>query len=213
MHVKSIRVAVAAAALAVVMTACSSPMEAGSAAVVGNERISASDLTRNVQEYEAALRKAGVQPDQMGLPGSVPEVVLYQLANVKQAEQLVRKAGVRVSEGEVDQAIDAAQQQGATLDQNMLSRGMAPSLGRDYMRISVGIQKLLQQYGGGTDEAAQQRGNERLQKEAATISISFNPRYGKINQQRTEENQALFVDAGRFGKAAEPAQPQQQPQG
>ncbi|MFI6788709.1 hypothetical protein ACIBG4_15400 [Nonomuraea sp. NPDC050383] len=201
---KSIRMAVAAAAAGaslVALTACSAPMEAGAAAVVGNERISAGDLKRNVKEYDAALARTGLSAQSLGIPGSTTEVVLYQLANIEQAEQLVQKGKVNVTEGEVDRAITGATQQGGSFEQYMVSQGMAPSMGRRFMRISVGLQKLLSQYGGGTDQAAQQRGSERIQKEAATIPITYSPRYGVLNAQRSQENPALFVDGGRFGKA------------
>lgn len=209
---KSIRVAVAAAAVGLALTACSSPVEAGAAAVVGKERISANELSTNVKEYEAALAKAKVTPQQLGFPGSISQIVLFQLAQISQYEQLVASAGVQVSEGEIDQFIAASTQdpQKGTLEQQMLGSGIAPSKARDYMRISVGLQKLLQQYGGGNDEAAQQRGNQKLAEAAQAIPITYSPRYGAINQQRSEQSPQLFVDPGRFGKvpAPEAAQPQ-----
>ncbi|MCP2348345.1 SurA N-terminal domain-containing protein [Nonomuraea roseoviolacea] len=210
---KSIRMAVAAAAAGaslVALTACSAPVEAGAAAVVGNERISAGDLKRNVKEYDAALTKTGLTTQALGIPGSTTEVVLYQLANIAQAEQLVRKAKVNVTDAEVDQAIGAATQQGGSFEQYMVSQGMAPSNGRRFMRVSVGLQKLMAQYGGGTDQAAQQRGSERIQKEAAAIKITYSPRYGVVNAQRSQTSPGLFADAGRFGKAATQNATQQQ---
>jgi hypothetical protein len=211
MHVKSIRVAVAAGVVGLAaLTACSSPMEAGAAAVVGSERISADELNRNVKEFQAALVKENVTPDQLQFPGTVPQILLFQLANLKQADQVVRKSGIQVSEGEIDQAVAAAAQQGGSLQQQMMAQGVAPSNARSYMRTSIGFQKLVAQYGGGTDEAATERGRQKVQEQLTPII--FSPRYGTMNPARSESSPNLYVDANRFGKttAVQPApQPQQ----
>lgn len=211
-HVKSIRVAAAAAAVGFALTACSSPVEAGAAAVVGKERIAASELNANVKEFETALQKAKITPEQLKFPGSVTQVVLYQMAQVKQYEQVLRQASVTVSEGEIDQAITASTQdpQAGPLEQQMLGRGIAPSHSREFMKITIGLQKLLAQYGGGgTDQAAQQKAGLKLQEVANTIPITYSPRYGPLST--SQESQTLFSPSTRFGTAAET--PVQQPQG
>lgn len=208
---KSIRVAAAAAAVGLALTACSSPVEAGAAAVVGKQRIAANELNANIKEYEAALQKAKITPEQLQFPGSISQVVLYQMAHINQAKQLVVNAGVQVSEGEIDQFIAASTKEKGPLEQQMLSSGIAPSMGREYTRISIGIQKALSQLGGGTDQAAQQLGNQKLQEAAAAIPITYSPRYGKVNEQLSQENPKLFIDTGRFGTA--PAPTQAPPQG
>lgn len=205
----------AAAAVGLALTACSSPVEAGAAAVVGKERISADELNANVKEYEAALEKAKVTPEQLGFPGSISQIVLFQLANINQYKQVLQNAGVQVSEGEIDQFIAASTQdpQKGTLEQQMLGSGIAPSKARDYMRISVGLQKVIQQLGGGTDQAAQQRGSQKVQEATKAVPITYSPRYGAINPQRSQENPQLFVDTGRFGKLTATPPPAAQPQG
>jgi hypothetical protein len=194
--VKLIRVAVAAVAVGITLTACSSPMEAGAAAVVGDQRISADDLTRNVVAYEAALKKANITPEQLGVP--ITQFVLFRLANQSRLQQLADKHGVQVSDAEIDTALkDPGQQQ--TPEINLLSKGVSPSDPRGYLRAEVGVNKLAAQFGNN------QQAQTELTKELNAIPLKYSPRYGTFNQ-------SAFVDGDRFGKAAAAPQPQQQPQ-
>ncbi|SEG99094.1 peptidyl-prolyl cis-trans isomerase SurA [Nonomuraea solani] len=198
---KSIRVAAAAGAVAIALTACSSPMQAGAAAVVGNERISTDKLNTDTRSYLAALKRAQLDESQLGVPAS--HVVLQRLVNVSASRQLLARHNVQVSEAEVDAALkDPGQFQSPEI--NLLANGVAPADARDYGRAMVGLAKLQQQFGG-------EAGTQRLTQEFASFKPIFNPRYGNLNPQRSQENPGLFLDAGRFGKATAP-QAQQQPQ-
>ncbi|MEU4722524.1 SurA N-terminal domain-containing protein [Nonomuraea dietziae] len=194
---KSIRMAVAVAALGVAVSACSSPVQAGSAAVVGNERISASDLNTNVKQLEGALAKAQIPQSQLGLP--VTQYALLQMVNVAQFRQLASKAGTKVTDGEIDQLI-ASQGGLAALEKQTLAQGVPPAYTREWLGTSIAINKMMQQYGGGTDEAARQRGQQKLIEQAAAIKVTYSPRYGTFDPQKG------FVDAGRFGKPTTAAQ-------
>ncbi|GAA2807526.1 hypothetical protein GCM10020219_094200 [Nonomuraea dietziae] len=144
--------AVAVAALGVAVSACSSPVQAGSAAVVGNERISASDLNTNVKQLESALAKAQIPQSQLGLP--VTQYALLQMVNVVQFRQLASKAGAKVTDGEIDQLI-ASQGGLAALEKQTLAQGVPPAYTREWLGTSIAINKMMQQYGGGTDEGRQ----------------------------------------------------------
>jgi peptidyl-prolyl cis-trans isomerase SurA len=189
--------AVAVAALGVAVSACSSPVQAGSAAVVGNERISASDLNTNVKQLESALAKAQIPQSQLGLP--VTQYALLQMVNVVQFRQLASKAGAKVTDGEIDQLI-ASQGGLAALEKQTLAQGVPPAYTREWLGTSIAINKMMQQYGGGTDEAARQRGQQKLIEQAAAIKVTYSPRYGTFDPQKG------FVDAGRFGKPTSAAQ-------
>ncbi|MFG1703850.1 SurA N-terminal domain-containing protein [Nonomuraea sp. M3C6] len=202
---KSIRVAVAVAAAGIALTACSSPMHAGAAAVVGNERISTGQLDKDTQDYLAALKRAKLDESALGgVPAS--QVVLQRLVNVSASRQLISRYNVQVSQTEIDAALKSPGQY-ETPEINLLANGVSPLDAADYGRAVVGLTKLQQQFGG-------QSGQERLVKELSAIRPIFNPRYGELNPARSQENPALFVDTGRFGKLTAPqTQPQQQPQG
>ncbi|MGR6914512.1 SurA N-terminal domain-containing protein [[Actinomadura] parvosata] len=196
---KSIRVAVAAAAVVAALTACSSPMQAGAAAVVGNERISMSKLNADTQAYLAALKKAQLDESALGVPAN--QAVLQRLVNVSVSNQLLDRHNVQVTETEIDNALkDPGQFQSPEI--NLLANGVAPSDARAYARAMVGLTKLQQQFGG-------QAGQEKLIQEFSSIKPIFNPRFGQLNGQRSQENPALFVDTGRFGKLTLQAQPAQ----
>ncbi|MFI6904016.1 SurA N-terminal domain-containing protein [Nonomuraea sp. NPDC050394] len=206
---KSIRVAVAAAAVGVALTACSSPVEAGAAAVVGGERIAAKDLNSEVQQYEKALTAARLDASALQVP--LNQFVLFRMTNEVVYRQLAQRYKVQVSESEIDTALkDPGQQQ--TPAMNLLSKGVPPGDARDYLRGELSIQKILQQLGG----AQNQQAIEKLRSEFTTVKVTYSPRYGQLNTQPTQENPSMFVDTGRFGKLTptqQPQQQQQQPQG
>jgi hypothetical protein len=189
---------VAAVAVGLALTACSSPMSAGAAAVVGSERISAGDLSKNVQEYQAALKKANVTSEQLGVP--VTQFVLYRMANESAFKQLAAKHNVQVSEGEIDTALkDPGQYQSP--DINLIAKGVSPGNARDYLRAELGAIKVRNQLGGAEDQAAQ----AKFVKELSGIKPIYSPRYGQFTQQG-------FVDPGRFGKNTLQEQQQRQAQ-
>ncbi|WP_084773573.1 SurA N-terminal domain-containing protein [Nonomuraea candida] len=197
---KSIRVAAVAAAGVVALTACSSPMQAGAAAVVGSERISVSRLTEDTQEYLAALKRANLDESALGVPAN--QAVLRRLVDESISRQLMVRHKVQVSETEIDTALKNPGQFESP-EINLLANGVNPADARSYVRAMVGLTKLQQQFGG-------EAGQQRLIQEYTSIKPIFNPRYGVLNPQRSQENPALFVDTGRFGKLTQQAQPQQQ---
>ncbi|MFC4122208.1 SurA N-terminal domain-containing protein [Nonomuraea zeae] len=202
---KSIRVAVAAAAVGLALTACSSPMQAGAAAVVGNERISTSKLTKDAEAYRGALKSAKLDETALGVP--VDQYVLRRLVDMSVSKQLIQRHNIQVSEAEIDAKLkEPGEYQSPEI--NLLALGVAPTYAREYGRVSAGLAKLQQQVG--------ESGVQKLAQEYTSIKAVYSPRFGVLNSQPSQENPSLFVDAGRFGKVttqqAEQA-PQQQPQG
>ncbi|MDA0634476.1 SurA N-terminal domain-containing protein [Nonomuraea sp. MCN248] len=196
---KSIRVAVAAAAAGVSflgLTACSSPVEAGAAAVVGDQRISSRELAENVREFEAALKKANIEPEQLGVP--ITQFVLFRMTNQLRYQQVADKHGVTVSETEVDTALkDPGQYQDPQM--NLLSKGVSPADARDYVRAEVGATKVIDKFGGRENQQAAMK----WQEEYNAVKTVFSPRYGTFQPDRG------FVDPGRFGKPVQAEQEQQ----
>lgn len=192
----------AAAAVGIALTACSSPMQAGAAAVVGKERISTGQLNRDAEAYKAALKQNKLDETALGVP--VTQYVLQRLADISAARQLMARNNVQVTDKEIDAKLqDPGQYQSPQI--NLLALGVAPSYARDYARTAVGMAKLQQQAG--------QAGLDKLRQDFASIKTTFNPRFGVVNTNPSQENPSLFVDAGRFGKATSQQAQQQQPQG
>ncbi|MFI6500437.1 SurA N-terminal domain-containing protein [Nonomuraea typhae] len=204
---KSIRVALAAAAAGVALTACANPIEAGAAAIVGNERIAAKDLNAEVKQYEQALTAARLDATALQVPLS--QFVLYRMTNESVYRQLAAKHGVQVNESEIDAALkDPGQQQSPEI--NLLAKGVPPGDARDYLRGELSIRKIVDKLGGPQNQQAL----DALRKDFEAVKVTYSPRYGKVNTQPTQENPSMFLDTGRFGKLTPTQQPQaQQPQG
>ncbi|GAA3126352.1 SurA N-terminal domain-containing protein [Planomonospora alba] len=193
------RVILAAVAAGAALTACS-PAQAGAVAIVGGERISAGELDAGVKEFEAARARTG--GDTSGLRGSVPQAVLSNLISIEQVGQLSERNGVTVTESEIDGFLAQYRSQAGqqvTDEQIAVSVGAPPSKLRDLVRITLAEQKLLQRFGAGQDDASRQAASQKLAKEAETIKIVRNPRYGVVNPQ-AQSGADYYVDAGRFGR-------------
>ncbi|GIH25392.1 lipoprotein [Acrocarpospora phusangensis] len=195
---KAQRVLLAMVVAAATLTACG-PLQVGAAATVGDQRITSEQLDSGVRDFQAAMTAAKIPADQVQLPGSVPQAVLLQLANINQFTQVAVNNGVIISEGDIDTFI--AQQGGkAAVDQALLGRGVPPSLVRDWLRASIGAQQMITKLGGGSDEAATAAGQQKLAVEAEKIPVKFNPRYGTFDPTQG------WIASTRFGTGA-PAVP------
>ncbi|WP_176728613.1 SurA N-terminal domain-containing protein [Planobispora rosea] len=191
-----VRVTLAVVAAGVALTACS-PSQAGAAAIVGDQRISVSELSADAKEYEAAMDKAGISAAQLQLPGSVPQALLESKVFISQLNQLGARNGITVTPAEIEALLAQAlqQQQGMTLDQLAVSATVAPSELRELVRASVIQQKLMAKFGAGQDQASQQAANQKLAQEAQkAVPVTRSPRYGEPNPQG-----GGLVESNRFG--------------
>lgn len=193
---KSPRVLLATAAAVVALTACS-PMEAGAAAIVGDKRISASELSRVVADYDRELKAAGIDFDQWRMERrishSMTQLVLSQLVYAERIKQIGEKHGVTVSEGELSAAVDEVvkNNRGIPFDTVVLNAGLPKAEGLELLRATLIQQKLGTRF-GATDD---QRLNEILSREIAAIPVKFHPRYGAY-----VASNGNFTDNERFGK-------------
>ncbi|WP_189235590.1 SurA N-terminal domain-containing protein [Planomonospora parontospora] len=197
-----VRVILAAVAVGATLTACS-PAQVGAAAVVGDQRISSSELEADVKEYEAAVVASGLNKSQLQLRGSVPQAVLTNVIAIEQLDQLGARKGVTVTEAEVDAFLNQIATQGGQTqrmpdEQIAVNVGVPPSKLRDLVRITLVERKLLAGLGAGQDEASQKAASQKLAQEAATIEVVRSPRYGVANPQ-SQGGADSYVDAGRFG--------------
>lgn len=190
-----LKLAAVAVAAGLALTACSGPIQAGSAATVGDHRITTATLDENVTEFQKALESAKIAPDQLQqLPGTVTQAVLLQLVNVSQFSQLERQNGITVSDGEVD-AFYASNNGQAAVDQILLQRGVSPLLARDWLKVSIGSEKLAAKLGGGTGEQQMAAGQQKINELAGKIPVTFSPRYGKFDPSQG------WLPSDRFGTA------------
>ncbi|MBG0826282.1 SurA N-terminal domain-containing protein [Planomonospora sp. ID67723] len=197
-----VRVILAVVAAGAALTACS-PSQAGAAAIVGDRRISTSELNADVREYEKAMSEAGVSRGQLRLPGSIPQAVLGNKIFISQIDQIGARSGITVTAAEVEALIAQVlqQQQGATVDQLALNNAVPPSELNALVRASLIQQKLMAKYGAGQDEASQQAAGQKLAAEVQKIApVTRSPRYGEANPQaQAQDGSDSFIESDRFG--------------
>ncbi len=190
-----VRVAVALAGAGIAVTACGGPVQAGSAAIVGKERITSSELNDEVRALRADLAANKIPEDQLQLSFSLPQTVLLNMTTSRQFRELGRSKGVAVTDREVD---DVATAQGGwdQFNKVLLANGIPLDEGRDFIRAVVIRNKLAQQSGAGQDQASQQAALQKIVQEAdSAVPVKYSPRYGKFDPQQG------FVADDRFGSA------------
>ncbi|MEU6718582.1 hypothetical protein ABZ897_44565 [Nonomuraea sp. NPDC046802] len=166
---KSIRVAVAAAAAGIALTACSSPTQAGAAAVVGNERISMSKVSEETEAFKAALKKLKLPENALGVP--ISHAVLERLLNVSALQQVMARHNTQVSETEIDAALRSSGEYQSP-EINLLVNYVVPTDARDYGRAMAGQAKLMSQLG-----------EQGLTQELGSIKPVISPRFGAFQSQ------------------------------
>lgn len=192
----TVSAAVVAAALAV--TACSSsPVKFGSAAIVGDQRITLATLDTEVNNLSQAVEryKSTVQLSQQ----QQTQQTLTWLVRFKVNEELARRAGITVSTAQAQQALATiyaaaksnAESQGIpnpSLDLILAANGIPPNLAEEVGRYQAIDDQFAKQANGGqepTSTSAQTATTAKLTKarcEAAkSLNIQVNPQFGQLN--------------------------------
>jgi hypothetical protein len=191
-------VSVTAVALASLALAGCGPVRLGAAAIVGDQRISAATLTRQVNNLDTAYRasKSGIR---LQFPQSqMPQVVLSWLVRFQIGEQLGAQHHVTVSQGETQRALAAitaqAQQGGAgkaRLADLAVANGLPPDLLNELGRYQAIQNAVVRQLDGGTlptSQAALQGLSQALNRQqclaAKSLRITINPQYGRMDYRR-----------------------------
>ncbi len=185
-----LRVLLAVAAAAAALTACS-PLHAGAAAIVGDQRIATSELNDDVTAVKSEMKAAGIDEAQLQLPTSLRQRVLWNLVFIEQYAQIGAERGVTATDDEVDEMIKNFEQRAGgniPFDKLALLNGLAKEHSRDYVRSAVIQSKLAKQLGATTQA-------ELDQKLGPDPAIKYNPRYG------TPDGQGGFTVLDRFGTA------------
>jgi hypothetical protein len=188
-----------------VVTACS-PVKVGSAAIVGNQRITiatldteVTNLSQTVKLYPGTVQLTQVQQTQQ---------TLTWLIRFKIDEELARQAGITISTAQAQSALAAiysqtkanAKAQGITnvpLDLFLAANGIPPNLHNEVGRYQAIDNQFLQQANGGTtptSTSAQSATAAKLTKArclaAKSLNIKVNPQFGQLNY-----NQVAVVTA------------------
>lgn len=177
-----------AVAGAVVVTGCGQ-VQAGAAAVYGNQRITSgklaaevANLTTGYQEYKGKVQIGYARSD-------MPRQVLTWMLRFATAEQIAKRRGIVVTPAQAQKelAIEAARtkQSGDTLAEAAVANGLPPDLLPELGRWFVIQLRLQNQLDGGkapTSTAASQALSKRLAHvqclAAKSLNIKVNPQYG-----------------------------------
>ncbi|GHI90579.1 MULTISPECIES: SurA N-terminal domain-containing protein [Streptomyces] len=179
----------AIAAAAPLLTACGNDAHPGAAAVVGDQRITVSQLENRVDEVREAQRAAvpddGQYQQVVARSGALTRDTLHGMVLDRVLHSAAADAHVSVSRKEVqamrgdleDQAGGAEQLETVWLQQY----GVAPGRLDDNLRVQLEAQKLAESL--GTDTSRPEFW-QALSKASDKLDIDLNPRYGAWDVQK-----------------------------
>ncbi|GHH08233.1 SurA N-terminal domain-containing protein [Streptomyces lanatus] len=185
----------AAIAAAPLLTACGNDAHPGAAAVVGDQRITVSQLENRVSEVREAQRAA--VPDEaayaqvIAKSGSLPRDVLHNMVLDEVLHQAARDEGVTVTRKELqsmrggleDQVGGAKALEAAWLQQY----GVPPQRLDENLRVQLEAQKLATALGTDTGKPAFWNAMAAASKK---LDIDLNPRYGSWDVQKSSRTDA-----------------------
>ena len=180
------------------VTGCAvTPVKMGSAAIVGNERISIATLGTEVGNLNQAAKK---YPGVVNLtPTQETQATLTWLIRYQVTEELARQAGITVSSAQAQKALEnavasaeaSAEQQGLTnVSQTLIlaASGVPPSTAAELGRYEAISGEYLKIANGGTaptsSSAQTAAGNKLNQAEcraAKSLNIQVNPQFGQLD--------------------------------
>lgn len=180
----------AIAAAAPLLAACGNDAHPGAAAVVGDQRITVSQLENRVDEVRAAQRAAVPDDTQyqqvVAQTGTLTRDTLHGMVLDQVLHRAAQDAGVTVARKEV-QAMRAGLEEQAggpkQLETAWLQQyGVAPGRLDDNLRLQLEAQKLAESL--GTDTSRPEFW-QALSKASAKLDVDLNPRYGAWDVQKS----------------------------
>ncbi|WAZ22228.1 SurA N-terminal domain-containing protein [Streptomyces cinnabarinus] len=173
----------AAIAAAPLLTACGNDAHPGAAAVVGDQRITVSQLENRVNEVRAAQRAAVGDEAQyaqaVARTGSLTRDTLHGMVLDRVLHQAAEDAGVTVSRKEIQQMRSGLEQQAGgaeALETAWLQEyGVAPERLDENLRLQLEAQKLAAALGTDTSRPEFWKA---LSEASEKLDVDLNPRYG-----------------------------------
>ncbi|MQY03988.1 hypothetical protein ACRB68_20350 [Actinomadura sp. RB68] len=208
------KAALAAAIAAAALTGCGGgPAQAGSAAVIDDQRITVSTLDAAVREWRAQFRASRGANDARANPGSAdPRVAppavegdlrgaLSALVTFRIGDEVAKRAKVEVSDGDVDQIVAAMDRQRGARN-TTLANGLPVRYTRDLARFFAIRELLVQRVAGGAPAESQQAAQARqvvglvMRKAAAGMKIKINPRFGTFDPAQVQIGPVAYQLSG-----------------
>ncbi|HEX3959311.1 MAG TPA: SurA N-terminal domain-containing protein [Trebonia sp.] len=180
--------AVAVAGACALLAACS-PVKVGAAAIVGSDRITSASLDSQVSN----LQQSG---DASQIPAAdLPKAVLGWLISFAVRNQTAHKAGITVSQSDVQNALTSLQQQAeqsagasVTINQVVAANGVPPDLSTQFGQWYAQLVDFYALKNGGklpATQAEETKVNDELVtadcKSAKSLGVQVNPQYGQLS--------------------------------
>jgi hypothetical protein len=184
-----IKLAAAVAAGGIAVAACGT-VKLGSAAIVGNQRITSAQLTSEVAGYNAGYQKYRAVVQQQ-----TAQQVLGWLISFQVADRMAQRYGITITPAQQDKALDEVmtdvrqQTPNATTGELAAAVGLAPDMVSSFARF-VAIQNAVEsRLDGGTLPASGSAAGTALQtkftasqcRAAASLGIQVNPQFGAFD--------------------------------
>lgn len=189
--------AVAGAAGACILLAACSTVKMGSAAIVGDQRISTATLDAQVSGLQATAAK---YPREVQLPrAEMPRAALTWLIRFDIRDRMARDAGVSVTEGQINaelSALDKSQRQQAAssgqpysgLDPVLANNGIAPSMAHDLGKYEAQLVAFVKNLNGGALPTTQAEVTKALAaaskadcRAQQALAVQVNPQFGQLS--------------------------------
>ncbi len=188
-----IKLAAAALAAGVAVTACGT-VKMGAAAILGNQRISATSLSSEVSDLNAGYQTYKGQIQLQYPVSQMPQQVLAWLVRFGVRDRLAQREGITVTPAEVQQALAAINAsirqsgQTASLPAVAVANGLPPDMLTDLGRYQAIETKLLNRLDGGKVPATT-AGQQTLETQfnasqcraAKSLDIQVNPQFGALD--------------------------------
>lgn len=166
-------------AAGITLAGCGSPTLAGSAAVVGEQRLTDADLSSTTSELAESL---GIQQS-----AQVSQAVLSRWIIGELVDELAARKGVEVSKGEVDAAIaEEVERAGGQeqLEQGALQAGVLPDMIGEVVRTTLLVEAMSQFTVTGDDPSGQTGLLTQVQQLSDEIQPQVSPRFGTWDAQQ-----------------------------
>lgn len=188
---RAARLAVLAFGGCIALAACGSS-QFGSAAIVGGDRITSSTLATEVSNLNKGYHANNVR---LAFPASqMPQVVLAWLLRFRIRDELARREGITVNQGDEQRAINEIASQGkssgiSSLTALAVQNGLPPNLvNSDLGRYQAIANAFVNRLDGGqapTSSTAQQALNQAFDRAqcmaAKNLNIKINPQFGRFD--------------------------------
>jgi hypothetical protein len=188
-----IKLSAAAGVCGLAVAACGT-VHMGAAAIVGNQRVSSSNLNAEVANLNAGYQKYRRQVQLQYSASQMPQQVLGWIVKFKVRDRLAQREGITVTSTETQQALSSieasikAEGESAPLPAVAVANGLPPDMLTELGQYQAIETKLLNRLDGGklpSASSAQTALEDRFNKSqclaAKSLDILINPQFGELN--------------------------------